>query len=245
MASLPHPFASMEKDLARQGKLSIEQVWEAKTRRGKTLIACGEYNSKGSLEMYGLSADPLLSTITSDSSAGFLQNSFMRNRQTSSSSKLLSVSNHGTRIVVSDGGGNLKWLERDGFTEARRWNVAHGSDAAPRGIFGTLGDSYMDSGSGDIVIKLANTRTGQSERPVNEDDLVLWTGEKIGLLSFSSKPGFTSESFEGIVKKSPKDALREREERTYAETMRRALEANADEVRYMRGLGLGLGGHDN
>jgi len=67
---------------------------------------------------------------------------------------------YSSRIVVSDGGGNLKWLERDGFTEARRWNIAHGSIEAPRGIFGTLGDSYMDSGSGDIVIKIANIHDG-------------------------------------------------------------------------------------
>jgi hypothetical protein len=239
MASLPYPFAAMEKDLARRGELSIEQVLEAKTRPGKTLIACGEYNSKGSLEMYGLSPEPHFSTISSDSSAGSLQNSVMKNRQTSSSSKLLSVANHGTRIVVSDGGGNLKWLERDGFTEARRWNIAHGSVEAPRGIFGTLGDSYMDSGSGDIVIKMANTNNGRSGQLVNED-LVLWTGDKIGLLSFSSKPGFSAESFEETGNKTPEQIRTEREERTYAETMGRALEANANEVRWMRGLGLGM-----
>lgn len=133
MASMPVSFASMEKDLARRGELSIEQIREAKERPGKTLIACGEYNSKGSLEMYGLSSDPHLTSISSDSTAGRLQqNSVMKNRQTSSSSKLLSVCNHGTRIVVSDGGGNLKWLERDGFTEARKWSVAHNSVGAPR-----------------------------------------------------------------------------------------------------------------
>jgi len=239
MASLPYPFASMEKDLARRGELSIEQIWEAKTRPGKTLIACGEYNSKGSLEMYGLSPEPHLTTISSDSFAGSLQNSVIKNRQTSSSSKLLSVANHGTRIVVSDGGGNLKWLERDGFTEARRWNIAHGSIEAPRGIFGTLGDSYMDSGSGDIVIKMANTHDGRNGNLVN-GDLVLWTGEKIGLLSFSSKPGFTADSFEETGTKTPEQIRTEREERTYAETMGRALEANANEVRWMRGLGLGI-----
>ncbi|KAH7391316.1 hypothetical protein BKA64DRAFT_100100 [Cadophora sp. MPI-SDFR-AT-0126] len=236
MASLPYPFASMEKDLARRGELSTEQVWEFKNRPGKTLMAVGEYNSKGSLEMYGLSPSPTHSTISSDSS--YIQNSVMKNRQTSSSSKLLSVSNHGTRIVVSDGGGNLKWLERDGFTEARRWNIAHGSVEAPRGIFGTLGDSYMDSGSGDIVIKLANTKNGP-EKNVNEDDLVLWTGEKIGLLSFSSKPGFSADSFEDTGKKTPEEVRMEIEEKTYSETMGRALEANANEVRWMRGLGLG------
>jgi hypothetical protein len=236
LASLPFPFTSMEKDLARRGELSIEQVSEAKNRPGKTLIACGEYNSKGSLEMYGLSPNPGLSN---EFSAGSLQNSVMKNRQTSSSSKLLSVTNHGTRIVVSDGGGNIKWFERDGFTEARRWNIAHGSVEAPRGIFGTLGDSYMDSGTGDLAIKLANTRNGRDGRSANEDDLIFWTGEKIGLLSFSNKPGFTANSFEEVGHKTPEEARQEREERTYSETMGRALEANANEVRWLRGLGLG------
>ncbi|CZT47075.1 uncharacterized protein RSE6_07601 [Rhynchosporium secalis] len=235
MASLPYSFASVEKDLARRGELSIEQVWEFKNRPGRTLMAVGEYNSKGSLEMYGLSPSPSHSTISSDTSS--IQNSVMKNRQTSSSSKLLSVSNHGTRIVVSDGGGNLKWLERDGFTETRRWNIAHGSIEAPRGIFGTLGDSYMDSGSGDIVLKLANTRNGP-DKNVNEDDLVLWTGEKIGLLSFSSKPGYTADSFEARDVQTPEELRREMQEQTYSETMGRALEANANEVRWLRGLGL-------
>ncbi|KAF7938983.1 uncharacterized protein EAE98_001319 [Botrytis deweyae] len=239
IASLPYPFASMEKDLARRGELSVEQVWQAKTRPGKTLIACGEYNSKGSLEMYGLSPDPNLSNISSQFSAGRLQDSTMKNRQTSSSSKLLSVANHGTRIVVSDGGGNLKWFERDGFTESRRWNIAHGSVAAPRGIFGTLGDSYMDSGSGDIALKILTTDSGLHDRSVNENDLVLWTGDKIGLLNFSNKPGFTADFFEETPK-TAEEALREKEEHTHSETMRRALEMQANEVRYVRGLGMGF-----
>lgn len=237
MASLPYPFTQMEKDLARRGELSIDQVYEAKTRPGKTLIACGEYNTKGSLELYGLSPNPHQTTISSGFAAGSLQNSVLKNRQTSSSSKLLSVSNHGTRIVVSDGSGNLKWLERDGFTVARRWNIAHGSIEAPVGIFGEMGDSYMDSGSGDIAIKIANTHHGQRGDLVNED-LVLWTGEKIGLLKFSSKPGFTADSFEAKGPQTPAEAHKEREERAYSQTMREALQANADEVRFMRRLGL-------
>jgi hypothetical protein len=97
----------------------------------------------------------------------------------------------------------------------------------------------MDSGSGDIVIKMANTNNGRGGKLVNED-LVLWTGEKIGLLGFSSKPGFTAASFEETGNKTPEQIRTEREERTYAETMGRALEANANEVRWMRGLGLGM-----
>lgn len=239
IATLPYPFASMEKDLARRGELSIEQVWQAKTRPGKTLIACGEYNTKGSLEMYGLCPDPNLSNISSQYTAGRLQDSTMKNRQTSSNSKILSVANHGTRIVISDGGGNLKWFERDGFTESRRWNIAHDSVAAPQGIFGTLGDSYMDSGSRDIAIKIQTTDNGLNERSVNDNDLVVWTGDKLGLVNFSSKPGFTAESFEETPK-TAEEALLEREERTHAETMRRALEMQANEVRYVRGLGMGF-----
>ncbi|KAH8679901.1 hypothetical protein BGZ60DRAFT_512698 [Tricladium varicosporioides] len=225
MASLPHPFSSMDKDLARVGELSIEQVWESKTRPGRTLIAC----------------DCHMSNI-SDGSAGSLQSSTYKNRQTASGSKLLSVVNHGTRIVTSDGNGNLKWVERDGSTEARRWNIAHGSVEAPMGMFGTEGDSYMNSGSGDVVLKLANTHNGRGEKPITENDLVLWTGEKIGLLRFSSKPGFTAETFEEKGPQTAEEAHKEREERNYSQLMRKALQANADEVRFMSGLGLGSGG---
>jgi hypothetical protein len=237
MTYLPHPFTSMEKDLMGRSELSIEQVEAAKSLPGKTIVACGEYNTKGSLELYGLSPLPHLSNNSSHSSAGKLQNSTFKNRQTTSGSKLLSVSNHGTRLVFSDGSGTLKWVERDGFTEVRRWNISNGAIEAPRGIFGTLGDSYMDSGDGDIVRKILHTNVGQSMRP-NADDLLLWTGDKLGLLSFSGKPGFSAESFEERAKTSHEEH-KEREERVYGETMRRALERQADEVRYMTGLGLG------
>lgn len=211
-------------DITDTSTYLVEQIIEAKARPGKTLIACGEYNSKGSLEMYGLSP-------SQDSSPGKIHHAVMKNRQSGSSCKLLSVASHGTSLVVSDGNGNIKWLERDGFTESRRWNIAHGCVEAPRGIFGTLGDSYMDSGTGDIVIKILE----------NDGDLVLWTGEKIGLLTFSSRPGFTADSFENTVRIA-EEAQREREERVYASTMRRALEHQANEARYMRGLGLGGSG---
>jgi hypothetical protein len=98
----------------------------------------------------------------------------------------------------------------------------------------------MDSGSGDIVLKLIACASGRDDKAVNDGELALWTGEKIGLLSFSSKPGFRAEDFEEQAK-TAEQAHREREERVYGETMRRALEHQANEVRYVRGLGMGLG----
>ncbi|KAG9242472.1 hypothetical protein BJ878DRAFT_544232 [Calycina marina] len=229
LASIPYPFSSLDKDLATRGELSTEQVLEYKSRPGHTLIACGEYNSKGSLEVYGISPETLFASVPSISDSGRVYNAVLKNRQTASSSKLLSATSHGTSIVMSDGGGNLKWMERDGRSEIRRYNIAHGSTEAPRGIFGTLGDSYLDSGSGDIVIKILE----------NDGELVLWTGERIGLLRFSAKPGFTSESFQNIVK-TAEEARQEREEQIYSDTMRRALEHHAKEMRYVQRLGFGL-----
>jgi hypothetical protein len=243
MTSMPYPFAAQLKDKMRRAELSMEQVESAKALPGNTLIACGEYNSKGSLELYGLSPLPHFTTMTSNSFAGRAQNSdFLKNRQTSSNSKLLSVSSHGTRIVFSDGGGNIKWVERDGFTEVRNWNIGRGSTDGPRGIFGTVGDSYLGSASGDIVRKILHTQSckGQSGSSIDQDNLVLWTGEKVGLLTFSKKPAFDAESFE-LKAKTAEEAVREREERMYGQTMRMALERQADEVRFVRGLGLGLG----
>jgi hypothetical protein len=62
----------------------------------------------------------------------------------------------------------------------------------------------------------------------------------VGLLTFSKKPAFDAESFE-LKAKTAEEAVREREERMYGQTMRMALERQADEVRFVRGLGLGLG----
>jgi hypothetical protein len=241
MTSIPYPFTAQLQNRMRRGELSIEQVDAVKADSGNTLIACGEYNSKGSLELYGLSSTPRLTTLDDDILAGKAQNSnFLKNRQTSSDSKLLSVSSHGTRIVFSDGGGNVKWVERDGFTGVRDWNIGHGSVEGPCGIFGTPGD-YMGSSSGDIVRKILHTKSNaeQDRTLVEKDDLILWTGEKLALLSFSSKPGFTADSFEEKAK-STEDAMRGREERVYGQTMKRALQMQADQVRFVTGLGLGF-----
>ncbi|KAH8813214.1 hypothetical protein F5884DRAFT_670322 [Xylogone sp. PMI_703] len=234
MAYLPYAVGE-DLDLARRGELSVERAWESKSHPGQTLIACGEYNTKGSLEMYGL---PSTGEQTDPDPRPYKTTpSVMQNRQTSSSSKLLSVANHGTRIVVSDGSGNVKWFERDGFTEVRRWNIAQETaETTHRSIFGSMRDYYRETETGDIALKLLPT--GSAEGSVNEDNLVLWTGEKLGLMQFSPHPAFDQDHFEEVL--GEEDALREREARIYGETMRRALIQQANEVRYVQGLGLGL-----
>ncbi|KAI1772666.1 F-box domain-containing protein [Hypoxylon cercidicola] len=229
LTSLPYPFSSLESDLRRRFQLSEEQVEKAKNvTGGRTLIACGEYNTKGSLELYGLS-----SSTNRAPRFQVVQNSVMKNRQTASQSKLLSVINHGTRIVYSDGQGYLKWVERDGFTEVRRHKIGKSETVVQRSLFASM------PGSDDIARKILSTGTAQDDDGrVNDDDILFWTGEKLGLLSFSSEPGFTAEDFEENTK-TAEDVAAEKEELMYSEKMRLALEQQARDVRFVQNLGAG------
>ncbi|KAI0178586.1 F-box domain-containing protein [Hypoxylon sp. FL1284] len=229
LTSLPYPFSSLDSDLRRRFQLSEDQVEKAKNETGgRTLIACGEYNTKGSLELYGLS--PSGDDVPRSKMA---HNSAMKNRQTASRSKLLSVINHGTRIAFTDGQGYLKWFERDGFTEVRRHKIGKSETVVQRSLFASM------PGSDDIARKILSTGTGgQDEGRVNDDDILFWTGEKLGLLSFSSRPGFTTEEFEGSSKTAEEMAAEE-EELMYSEKMRLALERQARDVRFVQNLGAG------
>ncbi|KAI9816967.1 MAG: hypothetical protein M1832_004951 [Thelocarpon impressellum] len=217
-----------------------------------TIVACGEYNGRGSLELYGLSPP----TQRPKSPHRHAQHSSFKNRQSASSSKLLSVAAHGTRLVFSDANGTLKWVERDGSTGVRQWNINAKLSRAPRdnptsnGIFAAA--SSESSATLDAAIKLlcVSSDSGGSHLPT--DDILLWTGERLALLTFSAHPAFSSPatSLSGTnADAGPSDvkaaeepsARRQEQERVYGATMRRALEMQADEVRFMQGLGLGLG----
>ncbi|KAI9837105.1 MAG: hypothetical protein M1819_000756 [Sarea resinae] len=224
LTSLPHPFASLESDLMRHNQLSIDAVNETKSLPGQTLIACGEYNTKGSLELYGLSSLPQYNNNSSDSYAGRQQTSTYKNRQSASSSKLLSVANHGTRLVFSDGNGTLKWVERDGSTEVRTWNINHRKD------------EEAEIGSADVIRKILAAPGISNGDRLGQKNLLLWTGERIGYLNFEINPAFTAKDSEEYARPET-ESLNLKEERRYGDAMRRALERQANEVKFVRGLG--------
>ena len=193
-----------------------------------TLAAAGEYNGKGSLEFY-----PLDSASTASSSDTIPEPT--RNRTSASRSKLLSLTPHGTRLLFSDSDGKLKWVERDGSTLVRQWNIntfdASVSDpeSARSGIFNA------DPNEGDVARKLLPVGNGA------RSEVCVWTGEKIGLLGFRDKPRFSFGVDEKDWNCTP-DGSSDGEsidERDYGRMMRRALERQADEVRFVRGFGLG------
>lgn len=196
-----------------------------------TLAAAGEYNGKGSLELYPLDS----ASIASPSDA---VPEPTRNRTSASRSKLLSLTPHGTRLLFSDSDGQLKWVERDGSTLVRRWNIntfdkfdtsVSDSEGARSGIFNA------DPNQGDVARKLLPVGTGA------RSEVCVWTGEKVGVLGFKEKPRFSFDVDEKDWPSTP-DGSSDGEsidERDYGRMMRRALERQADEVRFVRGLGLG------
>jgi len=235
MTSLPFPFSSADSELRRMGQLSQAQVKQSKRCEGggRTLIACGDYNTKGALELYGLSSEGSAYLSPGE------QNQF-HNRSTASRSRLLSVVNHGTRIAVSDGTGCIKWFERDGFTEVRSCRIGHSEMAQGPSIFASM------PGSDDIARKLLPTRDAAALRNpgVNDNDLLFWTGDKLGLARVSAQqPGFTAEDFEAsrdvLLRQEERASMEER--KAYGDMMRQALESQADDARLVRNLGLGSG----
>ncbi len=185
------------------------------------IIACGEYKGKGSLELY----DPApFATLPSQAKSPM----HFKNRTSASSSKLLSVTSHGARILFSDGNGVLKWVERDGSTLVRHWNInSRQPHTNERGIFANF------RGVDEHVARKV-LRTGDASS--SDDSVLFWTGEKIGLVGFRPEPKL--EQDERKEKAEGETDLAETAE-IYRERMRRALNRQADEVRFVRGLGLG------
>lgn len=253
LRSRPQPFIPRELDQMRHNGLSISSIKEAKSIPGSTLVAAGEYKGKGSLEQYGLSSDPQYTTLSSDINTS----TSFKNRQTASSSKLLSVANHGGKLVYSDGDGNIKWMERDGFTPIRSWNLNNDEsiDASTTMLteffsipnrppqHHAYSQAFQEAAPppDDIVQLLLPTMPNSTagHKTLGDDNLVIWTGEgKLGLLGFGKEKWNWSELEEQAL--DYEEMRRRNEEREYAGMMGRALRRQQDELNFVRNFGLGI-----
>lgn len=226
------------------------------------VVACGEYKGKGSLELYNLTPSGAQGENDPPGLSSHLTSAY-QNRQSSASLKVLSVESHGTRIVYSDGDGNVKWVERDGKTEVRRFNIntykprrRHDQQLSEPGInerdnneeeTGVLWNNSSSSHGNDEVARKILPIGGN----LTGDEVLIWTGERVGRIRFADSYDFGEEEEEDDLMDVSEDvatATREelrnkrrevrRQEREYSRMMRRALERQADEVRRMRGFGL-------
>jgi len=246
---LPHPYISRSLNLSTNPALPPSVLETAKSARGITLIGAGEYKGKGSLELYGIPRSTSSSPMPSDHE--------YRNRQTAAKSRLLSVATHGTGLVFSDGDGNLKWVERDGSSLIREEavTVPSLSSSSRRGSAASnvaVGADVQDADepdTDDFIQKLVSTRLANSASS-QPDDLILWTGEgQVGIMGFGRKPltaGWVGTLNEdggkemSLEEEAEMNDRREKEsqERAFGREIRKALERQADEVRWMRGLGV-------
>ncbi|KAA8649731.1 hypothetical protein EYZ11_009636 [Aspergillus tanneri] len=230
------------------------------------VVACGEYKGRGSLELYNLI--PSARNSNNDPSGWSSTLSVVhQNRQSAASSKVLSVESHGTRIVYSDGDGNVKWSERDGRSEIRRFNIntykRHGRTSQEPRIEGSADNSHHGQHDNDIRGLWGDSSRSRSDGEVARkvlptggnltgDELLIWTGERIGRLKFSGDLGSQDSEeeeeddellLEGEVDDATRDKIRKRKreqrrrETEYSSIMRRALERQADEVRRIGDLG--------
>jgi hypothetical protein len=244
LTSIPYPFIPNSLRTSH----SASYLHAAKLSPGHTLLAAGEYKGKGSLELYSLSTDASRSIHSSDSRTTRNSQACYQNRQTASSSKLLAVAPHGTRVVFADGDGNMKWVERDGSTPVRQFNVNDMQRKSLR-VEERMTNPLQggeESGWGDIVQKILPTTHPSplhdpSSPELGQDDLIIWTGDgKLGTVGFGHEPPFDVDAFEDALEEQAEnggEVERERE-REYGVEMRRALEMQAREVRWLRGYGL-------
>lgn len=241
LTALPHPFVPHDLRLGRPYS-SPSLLRAAKSVPGYTLIAAGEYKGKGSLELYGLSSDPARSINSSDNRTTRNHHACYQNRQTASSSKLLSVAPHGTRLVFSDGDGNLKWVERDGSTPVRQFNINNETPLPPSSTSTATTHGGIEAGWGDIVQKIIPTVSTSPSSPaqsvaLGQDNLIIWTGDgRLGMVGFGNQV-FGTSNLDDLAEKEEETRYREKE-REYGAEMRRALEHQARELRWLRGYGL-------
>ncbi|KIW81420.1 hypothetical protein Z517_04445 [Fonsecaea pedrosoi CBS 271.37] len=226
-----------------------------------TLIACGEYKGRGSLELYSLphvkpgqrQSNPDISTSSSPSEDDELDITRNRNltssdglfsyknRQDAAKSKLLSVASQGTKIVFSDSEGGLKWVERDGHSLVRRWNINgfQMGSGSPNHAIAASASVHGDAVARKIIPLDDDSApfSSESERGRRGDaDLLVWTGEKIGVVTSDAQFMDHEEmvrEIEGDVEELREKEERERKQEEYSKIMRHALERQADERRWM------------
>ena len=248
LSSIPYPLIPRSLDLLRNPDATLTALHEARSQQHcTTILAAAEYRGKGSLELHGLPPHAP-------------NNPPYQNRQTASASKLLSVAPHGGRIVFSDGDGNLKWLERDGFSHVRTFNindllpnVPADATSSSNGIWSST--TTQLPGQNDIVQKIlplthrpSSTSScfppSLNRKDITSPSLLLSTADgRLGLLGFGPEDGedWQDARQEAEERMSVEKRAKEDAERQYGMAMRRALERNADEVRFVRGLGMGGG----
>jgi hypothetical protein len=153
--------------------------------------------------------------------------------------------------VFSDGDGNLKWVERDASTPVRQFNIndVNGQKGRSASANNNRGNPVADTANGDIVQRILPTTSPSLLSPpsnvstpeLGTQNLAVWTGDgKLGMVTFGREDVFDEDTFEDALERQVdgEDADMRAMEKEYSLEMRKALEQQAREVRWLRGYGL-------
>jgi hypothetical protein len=150
--------------------------------------------------------------------------------------------------VFSDGNRNLKWVERDGSTPVHQFNInGERKRAGTRSLVST--NPGIETGYGDIVQRIMPTTSPSLLSPpsnvetqeIGTQSLLVWTGDGgLAMLSIGREEVFDVDTFEDALERQMdgEEADSRAIEKGYSLKMRRALEQQAREVRWLREYGL-------
>ncbi|KAK6345054.1 hypothetical protein TWF718_006992 [Orbilia javanica] len=229
---------------ARLSSLAIMPTNSAPSAWSKyTLIGCGEYAGRGTLETYPLpiaSSNPGLPDTASNKSDTLtdqrgqtlpsVQKMFAkstsvatRNRQSASRSKIFSVASQGIKIVTGDSEGRIHFMERDGIKHIRDW-------------VGPWGDAYTGGGCVKTILPILQPRS-DLKPSVENADLLIHVGEEAGVLTFN--PLLQRNRPQKPIASSEKETylVGTRDEDVYIQSMRAALETHTSDLQFLRRLG--------
>lgn len=96
--------------------------------------------------------------------------------------------------------------------------------------------SSRSGGGGELARKIVSTGSTVSQDRPNSDNLLFWTGERLGLIGFTNEPLYQASDFN---KANQDEVIEDEERQVYSERMLDALEGQADEMKLMARFGHG------
>ncbi|EWC45779.1 hypothetical protein DRE_05116 [Drechslerella stenobrocha 248] len=205
------------------------------------LAACGEYDGRGTLEVYPLPSTENEGEIQNSKTKLPLSTQRMyskassmatRNRQSASRGKIFSIASQGLKLVIGDSEGRIRFMERDGVRHVRDWVGPSNCDEESINYIPTSGGCVRK------ILPLIHPRADL--RPsVENADLLLQIGEEAGVLTFNPTHMDTSSENSDLAAAAP-DSMpltdENPDEERYLRVMRNALEQHHSELRFLQGL---------
>lgn len=265
---LPYPYIprSLTQNIATDPNKSLSLLDAAKAAPGITLIAAGEYKGKGSLELYGLPRNSGQAVVNEYRNRQTASRTRLISVATHGTSIVYSDGDGNIKWVERDGSTLVREMcisvptqNQQGADASRRSSLSSHPSAtspSPAGPDRAHDTATTLETEEDIVQKILPVRLATSS-PAWPDDLVIRTGEgNVGILGFGRHPlrwqdsstiglqggADDGEEAETMEEKAAREEMwrKEGEERRFGRMMREALERQADEVRWVRGLGMGV-----